>query len=57
MVAMPVLFAVGWLVTEAFGIGVGEQFTVFGATGSIAFGIPSGLLLAAGHRTRATRGM
>jgi hypothetical protein len=50
MVAMPALFALGWLVTEAGGIDVAKQFTVFGAYGSVVFGILSGLLLMAGKR-------
>jgi hypothetical protein len=50
MVAMPVMYAIGWLVTESFGIDVANQFTVFGASGSIVFGILSGLLLMAGKR-------
>jgi hypothetical protein len=50
MVAMPALFALGWVVTEAWGIDVAKQFTVFGASGSVAFGILSGLLLMAGKR-------
>jgi hypothetical protein len=50
MMAMPVLWALGWIVTEAAGINVGKQFTVFGASGSVAFGILSALLLIAGMR-------
>ena len=50
MVAMPVMYAIGWLVTESIGIDVANQFTVFGASGSIVFGILSGLLLMAGKR-------
>ena len=50
MVAMPVLFALGWFVTEAAGIDVANQFTVFGASGSVVFGVLSGLLLMAGKR-------
>jgi uncharacterized membrane protein YoaK (UPF0700 family) len=52
IVAMPLLFALGWFVTEAGGIKVDNQFTVFGAYGAIAFGLLSGLLLMAGHRVR-----
>jgi hypothetical protein len=55
IVAMPVLFALGWFVTEAGGINVDNQFTVFGAYGSIAFGLLSGLLLISGHRVPRTR--
>jgi hypothetical protein len=51
MIAMPALFALGWVVTEASGIDVANQFTVFGASGSVVFGILSGLLLMAGKRT------
>jgi hypothetical protein len=50
MVAMPILWALGWIVTEAAGIMVEEQWTVFGAAGAITFGILSGLLLVAGLR-------
>jgi hypothetical protein len=50
MVAVPVLFSIGWLVTEAAGVKVEDQFTVFGASGSVVFGLLSGLLLMAGHR-------
>lgn len=51
MVAMPVMYAIGWLVTESIGIDVANQFTVFGASGSIVFGLLSGLLMMAGKRT------
>ena len=51
MVAMPVMYAIGWLVTESFGIDVANQFTVFGASGSVVFGLLSGLLMRAGERT------
>src|SRR4051794_40029222 len=51
IVAMPVLFALRWIVTEAAGIDVAKQFTVFGASGCIAFGLLSGLILIAGKRT------
>jgi hypothetical protein len=52
MIGMPIMWSIGWLVTEAGGINVSNQFTVFGAYGSIAFGTLSGLLLMAGNRTR-----
>jgi hypothetical protein len=52
MVAMPVMYAIGWVVTEAIGIDVANQFTVFGASGSVVFGLLSGLLMMAGRRTR-----
>jgi hypothetical protein len=45
-VAMPVLFALGWSVASATGIGVDDQFTVFGAGGALLFTLLSGLLLA-----------
>jgi hypothetical protein len=45
------MFAIGWVVTEAAGIDVANQFTVFGASGSIVFGVLSGLLMVAGKRT------
>ena len=48
--AMPALWALGWVVTEAGGIDVANQFTVFGAYGSIVFGILAGLLMAIGRR-------
>jgi hypothetical protein len=50
MVAMAPLFALGWVVTEAAGIDVANQFTVFGASGSVVFGLLSGLLMMAGKR-------
>lgn len=50
MVAMPVLFALGWVVTESAGIDVANQFTVFGASGAVFFGLLSGLVLMAGTR-------
>lgn len=51
MVAMPVMFAIGWLVTASAGIDVDNQFTVFGAFGAVVFGLLSGLLMMAGKRT------
>jgi hypothetical protein len=45
-VAMPVLFAHGWSVASATGIGVDDQFTVFGAGGALLFMLFSGLLVA-----------
>jgi hypothetical protein len=50
MLAMPVMFAIGWVVTESAGIDVANQFTVFGASGSIVFGVLSGLIMMAGKR-------
>jgi len=44
--AMPVLFALGWSVASVTGIGVDDQFTVFGAGGALLFMLLSGLLLA-----------
>ena len=44
--AMPVLFALGWSVASVTGIGVDDQFTVFGAGGALLFTLLSGLLLA-----------
>lgn len=52
MVAMPALYAIGWVVTESIGIDVANQFTVFGASGSVVFGLFSGLLMMAGKRTQ-----
>ena len=51
MVAMPVMFAIAWVVTESAGIDVSNQFTVFGASGSIVFGLLSGLVMMVGKRT------
>jgi hypothetical protein len=51
-VAMPVLFALGWSVASATGIGVDDQFTVFGAGGALLFMLLSGLLLARFAPTR-----
>jgi hypothetical protein len=55
MVAMPALFALGWVVTESAGIDVDNQFTVFGASGSIVFGLLTGLLMMAGKRLQDTK--
>jgi hypothetical protein len=44
--AMPLLFALGWCASTAIGVDVDDQFTVFGAAGSITFMVLSGLLLA-----------
>ena len=51
MLAMPVMFAIGWVTSESIGVDVSNQFTVFGASGSIVFGLLSGLLMMAGRRT------
>jgi hypothetical protein len=45
-VAMPMLFALGWSVASLTGIGVDDQFTVFGAGGALVFTLLSGLLVA-----------
>jgi hypothetical protein len=45
-VAMPVLFALGWIASTGIGIDVDDQFTVFGASGAVVFTLLSGLLLA-----------
>jgi hypothetical protein len=45
-VAMPVLFALGWIATSAAGISVEDQFTVFGAAGAVVFMLLSGFVLA-----------
>ena len=45
-IAMPVLFTFGWSVASVTGIGVDDQFTVFGAGGALLFTLISGLLLA-----------
>jgi hypothetical protein len=44
--AMPVLFALGWSVASVTGIGVDDQFTVFGAGGALLFTLLSGFLVA-----------
>jgi hypothetical protein len=51
--AMPVLLALGWSATTAGGIGVEDQFTVFGAYGAVLFTPLSGLVLARFTRVRA----
>jgi hypothetical protein len=43
--AMPPLWALGWTVTAAAGIGVDRQYAVFGAFGAITFMALSGILL------------
>ena len=52
MIAMAPLFAIAWLTSDAIGVDVSNQFTVFGASGSIVFGVLSGLILAAGNRSQ-----
>jgi hypothetical protein len=44
--AMPALFALGWSAASVTGIGVDDQFTVFGAGGALLFTLLSGLLIA-----------
>jgi hypothetical protein len=44
--AMPVLFTLGWTIASVTGIGVDDQFTVFGAGGALVFTMLSGVLLA-----------
>ncbi len=46
VMAMPVLFALGWCATTAIGVDVEEQYTVFGAAGAVLFMLLSGLVLA-----------
>ncbi len=43
--AMPLLWALGWIVTTLAGIPVEEQFTIFGASGALTFSALSGVLL------------
>jgi hypothetical protein len=43
--AMPLLWALGWTVTTAIGVGVDSQYAVFGASGAITFMALSGVLL------------
>jgi len=44
-VAMPLLWALGWTVTAAAGVGVDRQYAVFGAFGAITVMALSGVLL------------
>ena len=44
-IAMPPLWALGWIVTTMAGIAVDQHFTNFGASGAIVVTILSGLLL------------
>jgi hypothetical protein len=57
-VAMPLLWALGWIVTTLAGIPVEEQFTIFGASGAVTFSALSGIVLQqlfpARRTTRAT---
>ena len=50
VIAMPVLWALGWVVTDAAGIHVEEQFIAFGLSGTLLFAVGSGLLLMTGLR-------
>ena len=43
--ATPLLWALGWTITTLAGIPMGEQFTIFGASGAVTFSALSGLLL------------
>jgi hypothetical protein len=43
--AMPVLWALGWVVSTSIGIAVEEQFSIFGSSGAVTFCVLSGLLL------------
>ena len=54
MIAMAPLFAIAWLTSNAIGVDVSNQFTVFGASGCIVFGALSGLILAVGDRRHPT---
>jgi hypothetical protein len=45
-IATPALWALGWIVTTAAGVGVSQNFTNFGATGAIVVTILSGLIMA-----------
>ena len=44
-VAVPLLWALGWTVTAAAGVGVDRQYAVFGAFGAITFMALSGIVL------------
>jgi hypothetical protein len=52
-IATPPLWAMGWIVTTAAGIGVAQHFANFGASGAIVVTVLSGLLLV--QLLRATR--
>ena len=43
--AMPLLWALGWTVTAAAGVGVDREYAVFGAFGAITFMALSGVVL------------
>ena len=43
--AMPLLWALGWMVSTFIGVSVDQQFAVFGASGAITFMALSGVLL------------
>jgi len=43
--AMPLLWALGWTVTAAAGVGLDRQYAVFGAFGAITFMALSGVVL------------
>jgi hypothetical protein len=47
--AMPVLFALGWVPTTLIGVGVEDQFTVFGAAGALLFMLASGVVVGTGQ--------
>ena len=58
--AMPPLWALGWTVTAAAGVGVDSQYAVFGAFGAITVMALSGVLLdrlRAGRHSREDRGL
>ncbi len=46
----------GWVVTTAFGVGVDQQFSVFGASGALAYTAASAAVMIALLRRRATDG-
>lgn len=50
-ITAPGLWALGWTVTSAAGVSVEDQFTIFGATGALAFSAASGLLVLSALRT------
>jgi hypothetical protein len=51
--AMPALFGLAWFASSGIGVSVEDQFTVFGAAGSLLFMLLSGLILARFARTPA----
>lgn len=51
MLSMPAMYALAWVTSASIGVDVSNQFTVFGASGCIVFGLLSGLIMMRGKRT------